>query len=267
MRRSPTALALSLSLSLSGCFFPADRGRLLEGRVDALTTENEKLKAELAATHKKQVEAQDALKAALEQLDTAARSTGANMGVKLDAALQDVAMLRGTLEATQHTVAELQAKLSSADRGAPAAPSAPTPAPEPKKEELKKPNDPGEFLALAQSKAKAGDAEVARKLFADFLKRWPREAGVPDAHFGLGTLLLADKLHSEALYEFSKIIQDHPKADVTPDAYLGATDCFVALKMKDEAKLTLKELVKLFPKTDAAKTGKTRLAELEKKSK
>ncbi len=258
----PCVLVTSLSLFLSGCFFPADRGRVLEGRVDSLAEENQKLKAELDATKKKQLEAQEALKAALDQLDAAARTTGANMGVKLDAALQDVAMLRGTLEATQHQVGELQAKLGAQDR--PAAPVAPTP-PEPKKEELKKPTDPGEFLALAQSKAKAGEADVAKKLFADFLKRWPREAGVPDAHYGLGQLLLAEKLHSEALYEFSELIQHHTKADVTPAAYLGATECFVGMKMKDEARLTLKELLKLFPKSDAAKTGKTRLAELEKK--
>lgn len=256
------ALAASLSLSLTGCFFPADRGRVLESRVEALAEDNQKLKAELDATKKKQLEAQEALKVALEQLDAAARTTGANMGVKLDAALQDVAMLRGTLEATQHQVTELHAKLGAQDRAP--VPSAP-PAPEPKKEELKKPTDPGEFLALAQSKAKAGEADVAKKLFADFVKRWPREAGVSEAHYGLGQLLLAEKLHSEALYEFSEIIQHHAKADVAPSAYLGATDCFVGMKMKDEAKLTLKELLKLFPKSDAAKTAKTRLAELEKK--
>ena len=47
-RPASSALAVALALSLSGCFYPATRGRVLEDRVDRLTAENERMSAELA---------------------------------------------------------------------------------------------------------------------------------------------------------------------------------------------------------------------------
>ncbi|HYI01335.1 tetratricopeptide repeat protein, partial [Hyalangium sp.] len=52
-----------------------------------------------------------------------------------------------------------------------------------------------------------------------------------------------------------------------PEAYLRSSDCFGKLKMTEESRLALEELVKSFPKSEAAKTAKTRLAELDKAKK
>lgn len=255
MRRLLVAL---LVVSTSGCFFPADRGRLLESRVDSLATDNQKLRGQLEETKAKLEEATGQLQAALDQLDRASRTTGANMGVKVDSAIQDVAVLRGTVEAQQVKLQELEARLAQA----PAAPAA-APA-EPKKEELKRPEDPKEFLALAQEKARAGEVELARKLFTEFLKKWPRDEGVGEARFALGETFFGEQKCREALYEFGKVIQEHAKTRSAPSAYLRSSECFKQLKMTDEARLALEELVKAFPRSDAAKTAKTRLAELRK---
>jgi tol-pal system protein YbgF len=253
-------LFISLA-AFSGCFFPADRGRVVENRLDSLVADNVKVRGELAETRTKLEEATAQLQTALDQLDRASRTTGANMGVKVDTALQDMAVLRGQIEAQQVKIAELETKLKELP-ATPVATNA-TP-PEPKKEEIKRPDDPKDFLKLADDKSKAGEIELARKLYAEFLKKWPRDDGAGEAHFALGELFFGEQKCREALYEFGKVIQDYPKTKSTPVAYLRSSDCFKQLKMNDEARLALEELVKSHPKSDAAKTAKTRLAELRK---
>lgn len=252
-------LLVALSVVASGCFFPADRGQVLEGRVDKLGDENRALKAALASTQGRLDDTTAQLKTALEQLDQASRTTGANIGVKVDSAIQDVALLRGQMESYQFKIAELEGKLAAQAQTPAAKPD------EPKRDELKRPDDPKEFFKLAEEKTKAGEHELARKLYAEFLKKWPRDEQVGEVHFGLGELSFLDTKCREALYEYGKVIQEHPKTKSAPMAYLRSADCFKELKMTDEAKLALNELIKQYGKSEQAKLAKTRLAELEKK--
>jgi TolA-binding protein len=253
--------AVVVAMSFTGCFFPADRGRVVESRLDSLASENGKLKAELAETRTKLEETSGQLQAALDQLDRATRTTGANMGVKVDTAVQDIAVLRGQIESQQFKMQELEQKLAAAQ----VAP-APTATPEPKKEELKRPDDPKDFLKLAADKAKDGDVELARRLYTEFLRKFPRDEGVGEAHFALGEIFFGEQKCREALYEYGKVIQEYARSKSTPTAYLRSSECFRQLKMSDEARLALEELIKSHPKSDAAKTGKTKLAELKKQA-
>lgn len=246
-------------LSASGCFFPADRGQILETRVDKLKAENDKLEAQLKRTEDELTKTTERLQEALDQLDKASRTTGANIGVKVDSTLQDVAELRGQLEAQQHRMAELEAKLAAQP-----APTAAAPA-EPKKEEPKRPDDPQAYLKLADDTVKGGDLDLGRKLYTELMKKWPKDDVTGDAHFGLGETYFNEKKCREALYEYGKVIQDFPKSKSAPTAYLRSSDCFKDLKMTPEAKVALEELMKQHPKSDAAKTAKTKLAELNKK--
>jgi tol-pal system protein YbgF len=261
--------ALVLSALLPACFFPADRGRALEGRLDVLADDNQRLKTELAETREKLEKTTARLQDALDQLDKASRTTGANIGVKVDGAIQDVASLKGQVEGFQYKVTELEGKLKDmADtQAALKAKADATPLPEPKKDEPKKPDVPKDFLALADDKAKAGDLETARKLYAEFLKKWPKDELAGEAHQGLGETWFTDGKCREALYEYGKVIQDFPKSKSTPEAYLRSADCFKELKMIAEAKLALEELSRQFPKSEPAKAVKQRLADLEKKPK
>ncbi len=255
-------LTIVLSVLSTGCFFPADRGRVVENRLDGLASDNLKLKAELAETRTRLDEASTQLQTALDQLDRATRTTGANIGVKVDTALQDTAVLRGQIESQQQKLQELEAKLAAMPVSTTAAVNN-TP-PEPKKEELKRPDDPKDFLKLADDKAKAGEQDLARKLYTEFMKKFPRDDGVGEAHFGLGELFFGEQKCREALYEFGKVIQDFAKTKSAPVSYLRSSECFKQLKMNDESRLALEELVKSFPKSDAAKTAKTKLADLRK---
>lgn len=252
-------LVAFLSVALTGCFFPADRGRIVESRLDSLQADNEKLRSELTETRGKLEDTTAQLQTALEQLDRSSRTTDANMGVKVDTALQDMAVLRGQVESQQFKLQELETKLTEGAAAVAANPA------EPKKEELKKPDDPKAFLALANEKARAGEGEVARGLYTEFMKKWPRDAAVGEAHFSLGQLYYDDKKCREALYEFGKVIQDFPKTHSAAPAYLRSADCFKQLKMNDEARLALEELIKSYPSSDSARQAKTKLAEYKKK--
>lgn len=268
MRR---ALLATLAFALAGCFYPADRGRAIEARLDRLVADNQRLEQELQASRDRLDETLTRLKTALETLDKAARRTDADIGVQLQKNLEDVAALRGQVETYQHRVTELENQLKKAtedlerraiaDKGSEAVKEAEA---KKKAEDLKRPDEPKEFLKLADEKAKAGDLPVARQLYNEFLKKWPKDAIAADAHFGLGETYFSDDKCREALYEYGKVIQEFSGARAVPQALLRSADCFKKLKMVPESKLALEEVVSKHPKSDAAKSAKQRLAELAK---
>lgn len=273
-------IALPL-FTLSGCFYPAARGRALETRLDQMDATRAQLQAELKQTRDQldatlpRIDEKIAqVQKALDGLDTASRRSGADIGIQLQKTVEDLAQLRGQVETYVYKIGELETALNRTSedtdkrllelKGEAALKEAEA---RKKAEELKRPTDKKEFLALAQDKAKAGDVGVARQLYGEFLKKWPKDALVAEAHFGLGEGYLAEDKCREALFEYGKLLQEFPKADSTPTAYLRSSECFKKLKMQDESRLALEELVKGYPKSEAAKTAKTRLAELDKAKK
>ncbi|MFP2928160.1 tol-pal system protein [Pyxidicoccus sp. 3LG] len=268
---------LALLLSLPGCFYPADRGRALEAKVDRLGADNAQMQAELkeareqlAATLPKIDEKVAEVTKALQGLDTAARRKDADIGIQLQKTVEDLAQLRGQVETYLHKITELETALGEQDKklvamqGAEAVKEAEA---KKKAEELQRPTDKREFLALAQQKAKAGDVLLARQLYTEFLKKWGKDPLAGDAHYGLGETYYSESRCREALFEYGKVVQDFPKASTAADAYLRSSECFSKLKMKDESRLALEELVKGYPKAPAAKTAKERLAEMDKAAK
>lgn len=273
--------ACTAAVLLGGaCFYPAERGKALEARVDRLQDENQELRAELVKTHE-QLDAQlpkiDAKIAevtrALETLDKASRRSDADASVLLQRSVEDIAALRGQLETHQHSLEELRAAITRAQEDTEQkmltmlGPDAVRAYNERKKlEELQRPTDAKEFLALAQSKA-TGEPAIARRLYDEFLRKWPKHELTGEAHFGLGEIYFKDDKCREALFEYGKVIQEFTKSKSAPDAYLRSSDCFAKLKMNDEARLALEEVVKSHPKSVAAKSAKTKLAELDRAAK
>lgn len=264
---------------LSGCFYPADRGRALEVRVDRLLAENSQLQARAEASEQKLQstmpridEKLTQMTQALDALDKAARRSDADIGVQMQKAIEDVARLRGEVETYLHKITELETglqklsaqtderflQLKGGDKAVAAAEA------KRKADELVRPSDPKAFFELAAARAKAGEQGVAQQLYGEFLKKFPRDARVPDVHLALGKSYQDDGRCREALPEYGKVIQEYAKSKAAPDALLRSSECFGTLKMNDESKLALEELVKGYPTSAAAKTAKTRLAQLKK---
>lgn len=258
-------------LTSAGCFYPADRGRLVETRLDRIDNTTLRLEQSLKASDEKQAETVAKVQAALEGLDKAAHRSDADLGIQLQKTVEDLAALRGMVETYQYKVAELETSLKGAKeelaKKAVDVEAARQVEVKKKAEELKRPEDPKEFLKLASDKQKGGEVALARQLYNEFLKKFPREELVGDAHFALGETYLEEDRCREALYEYGKVISDFGKSKIAPNAYLRSSECFKKLKLTSEAKLALDELLKQHPKSDAAKTAKTRLAELSKELK
>jgi tol-pal system protein YbgF len=257
----------ALAVALAACWYPGDRGRLLEERVDRLQATNQELQRNLAEAQDKYKATQAKLEATLEQLDKAARRSDADIGIQMQKTVEDVAMLRGQVETYQHRIGELEAALRKTQDDAEQKAVAASPELQAKKkaDEVKRPDDPKDFLKLADQTAREGDKQLARTLYNEFLKKWPKDGGAGEAHFGIGETYYADEKCREALYEYGKVIQEFTKTRSAPDAYLRSADCFKKLKMVAESKLALETLVKEHPKSDAAKTAKVKLAELDDK--
>ena len=257
-----------------GCFYPADRGRALEARVDRLSGQSDTLDQQMKAAQAALAEKTTQVTEALESLDKASRRTDADTGVQLQKTMEDVSALRGQVESYLHKLTELEASLQKVNeeserkftelKGSDAVKAAEA---RRKVEELPRPTDKREFLSLADSKAKAGETLVGRQLYNEFLKKWPRDALAANAHFALGESFSGEDKCREALFEYGKVIQDFPKAPSAADAYLESSECFDKLKMTEESKLALEEIVKTYPRSDAARTAKTRLAELDRPAK
>ncbi len=268
------------ALMLSGCFYPADRGRALEAKVDRLESDNSQLvtqlketEARLSATLPKMDEKVAEMARAMESLDKASHRSDADIGIQLQKTVEDLAQLRGQVETYLFKINELESGLKKNGedterrltelQGAEAVKAAEA---KKKADELKRPDDKKEFFALAQAKAKAKDLPLARQLYGEFLKRWPKDELTGDAHFGLGESYYVEDRCREALFEYGKVIQEHAKSHDAPTAYLRSSECFKKLKMNDESKMALEELTRQFPKSDAAKTAKVRLQEFGKKA-
>lgn len=278
MRASAHCLLL-LPLLVTGCFYPSDRGRLLEQNVDRLRAENEALRKELLET-RSLVDAQlprldekvAQVNKATEELKKAARQSGADVALDLQKTKEEVTALNGRLEAVEFQGRALEASLKAVQaehqgqlealKGDQARAEAEA---RRRAEELSRPADKKQFLQLAQDKLKAKELPAARQLLTEWLKKWPRDELAADAHQALGVSYAEDGKCREALYEFSKVIQDHPKSAAAPDALLRSSTCFTEVGMADESRLALEELVASYPKSAAASQAKVRLEALNKK--
>jgi len=269
-RRTLSGVLLWVGVAAAGCFYPADRGRQLETRFDQLSEDEKKLaeqmQAKLEDIQKKSEAKVAEVNKALEALDTAEHRSGADIGVQIQKIAEETAQLRGQIEGYVFKLGELDAALKklsddttahfTALQGAEAVKAAEA---KKKADELKRPTDKREFFELAEGKAKNGELGVARELYLEFLKKWPKDESVGDAHYGLGETFFGEDKCREALSEYGKVIQDFPKAHTAPIAYLHSSDCFKKLKMAKESKLALEELVKTYPKSEAARLAKQRL--------
>jgi len=262
--RARTVLASVAGLALASGCYSSEKGKTLELRVDKLTQENEALRSELKAQSDKLSESLPRVDQkiaevtkALEGLDQAARRSDADIGVQLQKVMEDVASLRGQVDAYVHQLDALQAQVGGgqAGKGGPAAvPGA----------DIPRPADKLQFYALAQSKQKAGETAVARQLYIDFTKKFPKDDLAGEAHFQLAESYFVEDKCAEALPEYGQLVKGFPNSKSMPIALLHSADCFQRLKNLDAAQAALDQVIKRYPGTEAAKKAKQRLAELKK---
>jgi tol-pal system protein YbgF len=256
MRFARGALWLGV-FALSGCFYSSEAGKNLETRVDKLDkdlraeqkAQAEKLDQQLPRIDQKIAE----VTKALDSLDQASRRSGADTSVQLQKVIEDLAQLRGQVEAYTHNLDALQNRAAAVDKTA--AKTA---------DDVPRPTDKKEFFALAQSKAKAGDLTAARALYQDFIRKWPKDDLAGDAHFALAESFYGQDNCPEALPEYGQLIKSFGKSRSVPLAYVRSGDCFARLKNPEAARLAYEQVVKDYPKSPEAKMAQKGLAGLKK---
>jgi TolA-binding protein len=272
MRGAGVAAAL---LALAGCWVPVERGRQMESRIADLEVRNEALLRQLEEQRdvlRDRVAKADAkiaeVQKKLDELNTTAHRTGADVVARQDQLQGELAQLRGLVEEAQQRVRDLDQALAAsrqetdgrfaALRGAGALDQYEA---RRKIEALKKPSEPKAFFDLARQQEAAGERAVAKELYEEQVRRWPADPASAEALYRLGEFAATDGRHREAVLAFGKVAQDHARSDRAPDAMLRSGDALLALGMKDDAVGVWRELLARHPKTGAAKLAGARIAE------
>src|SRR5690349_13805124 len=106
-RAAPAVLLLA-----AGCWVPMERGRQMEARIQRLEVETREQAQELEGQVKEKIGLVDKklkeVQAKLDELNTTARAKGADLGVAVGRLQEELARLKGDLEAQQHQLAELE---------------------------------------------------------------------------------------------------------------------------------------------------------------
>jgi tol-pal system protein YbgF len=244
------------ALFLGGCFYSSEAGKTLETRVDKLDkdlraeqkAQAEKLDQQLPRIDQKVAE----VTKALDSLDQASRRSGADTSVQLQKVIEDLAQLRGQVEAYTHNLDALETRAAASADSKKTADDTP------------RPTDKKEFFALAQSKAKSGDLQAARALYVDFIRKWPKDDLAGDAHFALAESYYGQDNCPEALPEYGQLIKSFGKSKSVPLAYVRSGDCFARLKNPEAARLAYEQVVKDYPKSAEAKLAQKGLTGLKK---
>jgi TolA-binding protein len=267
--RLASRAAPALLLLATGCWVPIERGRQMEARIQRLEVEakeiDDALRAKMIQVDRKLAEVQTKL----DELNTSARAKGADLGVAVGKLQDEVARLRGELEALQHEQAGLAEAQKSATRdtdtrlaslkGAGALDEAMA---RQKIADLPKPDDRAAVLTAALKEEAAGEKGVAREIYLHYLRRWPKDEKADEAAMRAGELLAGQGRWREAVVVLGKLAEDYPRSPKAPQALLMAAEGLVQLERRDDAKSFLEQIIAEHPRTEVAAKAKARLAEL-----
>ncbi len=273
LRLSAAALLVGAA---AGCFVPLEKGREMEARIQRLEVQNVEQQRGLEEQRqavRERVEKVDQkireVQAKIDELNQAARRSGADLGVTLARLQDEFARAKGDLEVAQHRLDDVDRALAALrgdtdarfaalkGQGAMDAYEA-----RQRIAALPKPDDKAAVFALAQQQEDKGEKGIAREIYDEYVRKWPSDPRSAEAGFREAELLTGMKRYRDALLAYGRVAQDFPRSDRAPPAMLGAADAMVRLEMKDDAVSVLRQLVEKYPKSDAAAKAKARLAEL-----
>ena len=226
----------------------------LKKEIDTATAERQKLAEEQGAKSK-------ALQDALDQLNRAARKSGAELAVDLEKAQNDINAQRGQLEVLQHRIEALEKTIQEQQKQLEAASQLVAQ----QKREAEHPTEKGALYNLGRQRLEQGQTAKARELFTDFLARFPKDELAPNAQYWLAESYYAEKRWNDAIVEYQKVLKEYKNSDKVPDALLKIGMAFQAQKDCQNASLFYEEVLQGHKSAPAAKTAREKLAECRRK--
>ncbi len=256
-------VALLLSLPLSACFYAKADGEALRSDLDALQVDLAAQKTDREKEGKGTAARLAEMQTVLDRLDRAARKSGADLGVDLEKAQNDIAQLRGQLEVLQHKQDGLdQANAQRDQRIEEIAKFAQ--ARQKQLDAVEHPTDKAGIYALAHKKLEAGDTVRARELLTDFLARFHGDELAANAQYWLGETYYAEKRFNDAIVEFQKVLKEWKSSEKAPDALLKIGMAFQSEGDCQNALLFFDELIASKKRSPAARTAREKAAECKK---
>jgi tol-pal system protein YbgF len=204
-------------------------------------------------------------------LDRSVQDVQANTGARMDTLATQVQALADNLEEVkvrmgrlQQQMADTQSTLQSLDArvagGAPIAagdgatsPGAPAGGPP----------APAEVLySNALRDLNSGKYDLARQEFTDYLRYYPDTDLASNAQFYLGEIFYAERKYREAIGEYDKVLDNHPRSFKLADARFKKAMALVELGDRAGAVREFREVVRRHPGTEAERRARARLREM-----
>jgi tol-pal system protein YbgF len=256
---------LLLFLACSACVTTAQEGEDMRKDIAALRADLKKETDTATAERQKQADEQTqrakALQDALDALSRAARKSGADLGVDLEKAQNDLSAVHGQLEVLQHRLDAMEKSQTDQQKASEAAAAAAAQ----QKKEAEHPTDKLAIYNLGRQKLEAGQTQRARELFTDFLARFPKDELASNAQYWLGETYYAERKWNDAIGEFQKVLKDYKGSEKVSDSLLKIGMSFQAQNDCKSALLFFEELQQGHRSASAAKSAKEHIAECKKK--
>jgi tol-pal system protein YbgF len=119
-----------------------------------------------------------------------------------------------------------------------------------------------EAYTLAKKMFDDGDKENARIQFENFINKYPDSKNADNARFWIADSYYAEKWYEKAILEYQRVLEDYPDSNKTAAARLKQGYSFAELGETANARLILKELIKRHPDSNEAKYAQKKLKSL-----
>ena len=127
--------------------------------------------------------------------------------------------------------------------------------------------DKDALFARAKKALDEGQLSDARRDYADFVKRFPKDARADDAQYALGETYYREKAYEKAIGEFQKVIDGYADGDQADHALFRAGEASIEMKWCVDARAYFGVLVQKYPKSSLVKNAKTKLDFIKKNAK
>lgn len=126
-------------------------------------------------------------------------------------------------------------------------------------------SDPAKTYEGAYGTFREKHYKEAREAFNAFIKKYPKDSLVGNAHFWLGESYYAEKDYENAILAYETLIKNYPHNEKIPGAFLKQGLSFMELGDKKTAKVLFDKLIEKYPDSREAEIAKKKKAEIDKK--
>lgn len=161
----------------------------------------------------------------------------------------------------QSSIQSIDAKLAASAAPAAASPGAPgSPASQP----AASPSMPAAdvLYSSAYRDITAGNYDLSKKEFQEYIKYYPGTELASNAQFYLGEIAALTKNYREAIAQYDKVIQNYPNSFKIPSARVKKGLALLALGQKTAGVRELREVIRDYPDSDEAKLASSKLRQI-----